>query len=63
MSDPKENSESADAAPEASLDETTPPISVQQKSAEPGGLESLDKTTAEMREFLGSQNPSRRHRD
>jgi hypothetical protein len=51
VSDPKENSEPADAAPEASLDETTPPISVQQKSAEPGSLESLDKTTAEMREF------------
>lgn len=58
MNDPKENSESADAP----LDETTPPIGLQQKSLEPGDLESVDKATAEMRESLDSQNPLRRGR-
>jgi hypothetical protein len=60
VSDPKENSEGADTAPEASLDKTTPPMDLQQKSLDPSKLESLEKTTPEMREFLGSQNRSRR---
>jgi hypothetical protein len=61
VSDPKENPEAADTAPEASLDETTPPMGLQQKGLKPSELESLEKTTPEMREFLGSENPSRRH--
>jgi hypothetical protein len=62
VNDPKETPEPADAAPDAPLNETTPPIDVQQKGAEPSDLETLDKTTPKMDSFLGSQDrhPPRR---
>jgi hypothetical protein len=60
VSDPKENQDSVDTAPEGPLNETTPPIDLQQKGAEPSDFEPLDKTMAEMREFLGSQDRARR---
>lgn len=60
MSDPDKGSESADVAPGKTLDETTPPMKLEQRSLKPSDLESLDKTTPEMRDFLGSQDPPRR---
>lgn len=62
MSDREKNSESADADAGKKLDETTPPMKLQQKSLEPSDLEPLEKTTPEMREFLGSQDRARRRK-
>lgn len=58
MSDPDKSPEPAEAAPEKTLDETTPPMKLQQKSLRPFDLEPLDKTTPETRE--PSQDPPRR---
>jgi hypothetical protein len=65
MSDPKDqHADPGEAAPSGPpLDETTPPIDQQQRGGEIPGFEPLDKTTAEVREFLGSAGvPERRVR-
>lgn len=62
MSDPKESPEQADASPETPLNETTPQMDSQQKSAESSDLETLDETTAEVRRVLGSEEPPSRRR-
>ena len=50
MSDPGKDQDSTESAPEKTLDETTPPMKLQQKSLRPSDLESLDKTTPGIRE-------------
>lgn len=60
MSGPEEKPKSGDDPPEAPLNETTPPIDLQQKGLDPSDLEQLENSTPEMREFLGSQNRPRR---
>lgn len=43
MSDPAKDHDPTESAPEKTLDETTPPMKLQQKSLRPSDLESLDK--------------------
>ncbi len=59
MSDPNEAPEPSEN-PGEPLDQTTPPMDLQQKSLEPSDVEPLDKTTPKMDSFMGSQNPGRR---
>jgi len=61
IDDPKEIPESGGTPPSPPLNETTPPMDLQQKGAESSDFETLEKTTPEMREFLGSQDRPRRN--
>jgi hypothetical protein len=54
VSDPEERPESADAGPDAPLDQTTPLIDHLQEGPV-GDDVPLDRTRPEMREFLGSE--------
>lgn len=56
MSDPKETSEPVNPAPEAPLNETSPPMELHKKSADQAKIETLDQTKAETRAFLGSHD-------
>jgi hypothetical protein len=59
VTDPKGTQAPVESAPDEPLDETTPPMELQQKSLKPSDLEPLDQTIPEMREFLGSEDRPR----
>lgn len=58
MGDPGKDHEATDAAPEKPLDETTPPMDLQQKSLEPSDVEPLVEATSGIHESSG--DPKRR---
>ena len=58
MSDPSNDKQSSESPSNKTLDETMPPMKLQQKSLSLSDLEPLDKTTAGMRD--PSHGPPRR---
>lgn len=62
MSDPTDSEPATPAVPDPPLEETTPPMKLQQKSADPAEIETLDQTTAPIKSFLGSENPGKPRR-